>query len=284
MPLFVVMGAPLLVGVPVTLWYAHRQAHLILRVATAVCSRAVTSVAPSYPVKTAKLRVIGQGIDTDFFAPSSANQPISDAKPTEFKGYSDNKLTVSARYLNGVANAIVHVARLMPIKHQATLIRALVDVPNAQAVFVGDVPPDVDPAYRRELETLARDLGVAERVTFAGNQAPEGVRDWNRKAAIAVNLSPIGLFDKAALESMAVGVPTMVGSTAFDDTVRDERLKVTDLDDAAGLAAKLNALLALPEDERCQMGLALRERVIALHSVEQLIRRLVNILNTGEPE
>jgi glycosyltransferase involved in cell wall biosynthesis len=172
----------------------------------------------------------------------------------------------------------------MPIKQQATLIRALVDVPDAQVVFVGDVPPDVAPTYRRTLEALARDLGVAERVTFTGNQPPESVRDWNRKAAIAVNLSPMGLFDKAALEAMAVGVPTLVGSTAFDDVVRDERLKVSDPDDPAALAKRLNDLLALPASERRTMGAALRQRVIEAHSLNRLVGRLVNVLTTGEPE
>lgn len=262
MPLFALMGAPLLQGVPITLWYAHRQAHLILRLATAVSTRAVTSVAPSFPIQTNKLRVVGQGIDTEFFAPSTDAQPdISSSVPY-----------------------IVHVARLMPIKHQATLIRALVDVSNAQAVFVGDVPPGADPNYRRDLETLARDLGVAERVTFAGNQPPEGVRDWNRKAALAVNLSPIGLFDKAALEGMAVGVPTLVGSTAFDDVVRDDRLKIIDLDDHVVLAQRLNDLLALPASERHMLGMALRERVIEAHSLNHLIGQLVSVFNTGESE
>jgi len=258
MPLFALMGAPLLIGVPITLWYAHRQAHLLLRLATAVSYRAVTSVEPSFPMKTDKLRVVGQGIDTDFFSPDSSAPAIPPV--------------------------IVHVARLMPIKHQATLIRALADVPDAQAVFVGDVPPDVDPVYRRELEALVHDLNLADRVIFAGNQLPEGVRDWDRRATIAVNLSPIGLFDKGALEGMAVGIPTIVGSSAFDDVVEDARLKVSDLDDAAGLAAKLNALLALPEAERRSLGAQLRQSVIVAHSLDHLIGRLVNVFNTGEPE
>lgn len=260
MPLFALMSAPLLRPrrVPITLWYAHRQPHTILRLATAVSYRVVTSVAPSFPLQTPKLRVIGQGIDTEFFSPDAAPSPTSN-QPT-----------------------IVHVARLMPIKHQATLIRALVDVPDAGAVFVGDVPPGVDAGYRRELETLARDLGVANRITFAGNQPAEGVRDRNRGATLAVNLSPLGLFDKAALEGMAVGVPTIVGSSAFDDVIGDERLRVTDLDDAAALAERLRCLLALPDAQRRALGMAQRARVVEAHSLDGLIRRLVSVLNTGE--
>src|SRR5690606_41393536 len=59
-------------------------------------------------------------------------------------------------------------------------------------------------------------LGISHRVTFTGGLLSGQVRDWYRRASVAVNLSPPGLFDKAALESMACGVPTVVSSRAFD--------------------------------------------------------------------
>jgi glycosyltransferase involved in cell wall biosynthesis len=160
----------------------------------------------------------------------------------------------------------------------------MVELPDACAVFVGDVPPDIDESYRVELETLARELGVAEQVTFAGSLPPEGVRDQFRCASAAVNLSPAGLFDKAALEAMAVGVPTVVASEAFDDvTGGDARLRIPAPDDNAALASCLRELLALPEAERRTLGAKLRERVVAAHSLDGLIARLVSVLNTGEP-
>jgi glycosyltransferase involved in cell wall biosynthesis len=90
------------------------------------------------------------------------------------------------------------------------------------------------------------------------------------------------LFDKAALESMAVGVPTIVGSRAFDDVIGDARLCLSDVDDAAALAARLRLVLALPEDERRALGMAQRWRVVEAHSLDGLIGRLVSVLNTGE--
>lgn len=263
MPLFAVMGAPLLRNIPITLWYTHRQAHRTLQLATLVSHRVVTAAADSFPLATAKLRVIGHGIDTEFFSPSEQDAVHHNliGKPT-----------------------LIQAARLMPIKHQATLIRALAEVPDAHAVFVGDVPPGADTAYKTELETLAHELGAAKRVTFAGNLPPEAVRDWNRRAAIAVNLSPAGLFDKAALEGMAVGIPTIVASAAFDDMIGgDPRLRIPSPEDHAALADRLRDLLALSEAEQQQIGIRLRERVIAAHGLDGLIARLVSVLNTGEP-
>lgn len=263
MPLFAVMGSPLLHNVPITLWYTHQQAHAILRAATRVSARVVTAARGSFPLPTDKLRVLGHGIDTDFFAPNGANAAPSGAE--------------------GDSCYVAHVARLTSIKHQSTLIRALADVPDARAVFVGDVPPETNAGYRDELMALASDLDVADRVTFAGNQPREGVRNWLREAAVAVNLSPAGLFDKAALEGMAVGVPTILGADVFDDLLDgDQRLRIPSPDDHTALAARLNTLLALSPAERRAIGEKLRERVIAAHSLDRLIERLVQVLNTGE--
>ena len=51
-----------------------------------------------------------------------------------------------------------------------------------------------------------------------------------------------------------------------------------------GLVDRLRALLALSASERAALGAAQRQRVIEAHSLNHLIGRLVNVLNTGEPE
>jgi glycosyltransferase involved in cell wall biosynthesis len=197
-------------------------------------------------------------------------------------------LPTGARRAVSLQNAdyIVHVARLMPIKHQATLLRAIADVPDAHAVLVGDVPLEQDTSYRNQLEQLVDDLGIGDRVTLTGSQPPEVVRDWYRRAAVAVNLSPAGLFDKAALESMAVGVPTIVSNPAFVSLLGDEApfLCIPAPDDDGALAERLKALLELSEAERTAIGERLRKRVVAAHSLEALIPRLIHVLTTGEPE
>ncbi|MBK8030925.1 MAG: hypothetical protein IPK17_15840 [Chloroflexi bacterium] len=68
-PLFALMSAPLLrpLNVPITLWYTHRQRHRTLEWATQVSRRVVTASPDSFPIATPKLRVLGHGIDTEFF-------------------------------------------------------------------------------------------------------------------------------------------------------------------------------------------------------------------------
>ncbi len=291
MPLFAVMGAPLLMGIPIVVWYTHRQRHRTLEWAERVSSRVVTAASDSFPIPSDKVRVLGHGIDTEFFSPphlrplpdfSEGKKAAPDSAPAPTRELTDGEGKSGAPPCASMKRSIVQVARLMPIKQQAALIRALVDLPEARAIFVGDVPPETDVGYRAELEALARDLGVADRVTFAGNQPSAAVRDFYRQASAAVNLSPAGLFDKAALESMAMEVPTLVISPAFCPSLG----KYADwllIDPPESLTARLSRILALSQAERQAMGAELRANVVAQHSLDQLIARLVSVLNTGEP-
>ena len=261
MPLFAALGGPLLRprGVPMVLWYAHRQPTLQLRIGLAMSRRAVTSVRTSFPLETDKLRVIGQGIDTDFYAPAAA--------PASAEG----------------RPLVLQVARLAAVKHQATTIKAVAQT-NARVTFVGGVQTGYPTGYARELQDLSAALGIEDRCAFTGDLPPQGVRDWNRRATIAVNTSPVGLFDKSALESMACAVPTVVCNPAFAPLLGDYRdlLQIDGPDDVDGLRDRLERLLAMSAAERMQIGRSLREGVRREHSLTRLIERLLAVLRTGE--
>ncbi len=273
-PRYAVMVGPLalLARKPLALWYTHRHASLQLRLALPFCHRVMTASPGSFPLPTDKVRVLGHGIDTAFYAPSGFGRGEPPVRP-----YDADELSHRP--------AILHVARLMPIKHQATLLWAVASGIDAQVVLVGDVPQGQNATYVEDLKALACGLGIDSRITFAGGLPPDAVRDWYRRAAIAVNLSPPGLFDKAALESMAAGTPTIVSNPAFDPLLADyaPTLRIDSPEDVEGLAVRLGALLALAEDERRAIGLNIRERVVAAHSLERLMPRLVSVLETGEP-
>ena len=66
----------------------------------------------------------------------------------------------------------------------------------------------------------------------------DGVAAVFRDASVALNASPPGLFDKAALESMLCAVPTIVANPAFDDLLGEhvDLLRLPSGDDSAGLA------------------------------------------------
>jgi glycosyltransferase involved in cell wall biosynthesis len=259
-PRYTYLAAPLawLFNVPQLLWYTHNRANWELNWALRFARYALTAVPDSFPIHSSKVRVMGHGIDANFFAPDTLRFD-PDELPT-----------------------IVHVARLMPIKNQRTLLKALGMGVAARALLVGDVPEGQDPSYRQQLQNLIRETGIGDRVIFTGGLSADGVRGLYRRAAVSVNLSPPGLFDKAALESMLCGTPTIVSNQAFDDLLGEyaSQLRIANPEDAAGLAERLRWLLALPQSERAKIGVGLRDRTRAAHSLDRLMDNIVALLKT----
>lgn len=258
MPLFAIMGAPLLAAyrVPITIWYNHKSRHWTARYGRYIARRIVTSAPDSFPFPTPKLRVVGQAADTDFYTPSGSR----------------------------AGSSITYVARLSPVKYHETLLRALVELPDARAVLVGGTPLGQDSTYEQHLRDLTAELGLVDRIEFMGGQTPEGVRAAYARAAVSVNLSPRGLFDKTALEAMSCGVPTIVSNPGFESVLAGESdlLLMDSETDPHLLAEKLRGIFALSAEERERIGLLQRQAVIDHFSLHVLIPRLVSVINTGE--
>ncbi len=285
MPLFAAMGAPLLtpVGIRLVTWYTHRQVSRTLRMALRSSSRVVTAAPDSFPIPTPKLRVLGHGIDEQFYRPQYA-ELIDPLNPDDDTGGTRPRLSRTQEAVIRDGSYIIQVARLMPIKHQETLLRAIAPLENARIVMVGGSPPEIGGDYEHKLRGLAHGLELGARVAFAGPQPPLLVREYYRRAAIAVNLSPPGLFDKAALESMVMGLPTIVANPAFDPLLGEHAglLRVASPEDVDGLMARLSKLLSFIPLERLAIGASIRRRAIEAHSLNGLVQRLDQVLRTGE--
>jgi glycosyltransferase involved in cell wall biosynthesis len=252
----------------IVFWYVHRQVTAELRLAVAASRFVATAVPGSFPFATSKLRTLGHGVDAGFFAP----------------GHADTSRRLAAD--NG-SPSIVFVGRLMPVKHQATLLRALARLhtrhSDARAIFVGGVPDGHDTVYARGLKDLVQQLGLGSRVAFTGPLPPAGVRDVLRRARVAVNLSPAGLFDKAALEAMMTGVPTIAASPAFDDVfgAHASRLRIGSPDDDQRLANVIEGLLDLSPEAARRIGEEVRQRAVAAHGRDGMMDRLVELMHVA---
>jgi glycosyltransferase involved in cell wall biosynthesis len=258
-PRYAWLCAPLALpfGVPIYLWYTHRQITWELRLATKFCKAVFSAALESFPFYTSKLQAVGHGIDIGFF--TADDQIVKDEPPL-----------------------IIQVARLMPIKHHETLLRAIATGIEAQVAIVGSVPAGQDKGYLTRLQQLTTELNIGDRVRFTGSYTPEQVRDLYRRSTIAVNLSPPGLFDKAALESMITGVPTIVSNPAFDVLLGDHAalLQLRDPDDVDGLARSLRQLLQLDSAARERIAFDVQGRARTAHSLAGLMDRLVELMST----
>ena len=264
MPLFAGLAGPFLSarGIRTVLWYTHRQRSAQLRLGLAMSWRAVSADASSFPYRTDKLRVIGHGIDTEFYAPAAQGSPQAG---------------------EGSQALVVQVGRLAAIKHQTTTLAAVAGT-AARVALIGGAPAGASQEYAHRLVEMTRELGLEERCHFSGGLPAAEVRDWYRRATVAVNMSPVGLFDKAAVESMACGAPTIVCNPAFAPLLGDkvELLLTRGPEDVAGLRGRLERLSALSDEERAEIGRQLRENVRREHSLDKLTGRLLAVLRTGE--
>jgi glycosyltransferase involved in cell wall biosynthesis len=188
--------------------------HYLARVRLEVClgrnARAVLATSSEQMTKLATLgvprasiRVVPCGVDTGLFAPEG---PVAKR--------------------NGRP-------RLLAVRQSAAdddgldiVIRALAEVPGAELVIAGGPSgsgPDADPA-NQDLARLARDLGVADRITFTGDVSRTHLPALLRSADLLVSGAWEDPFGTVALQAMACGTPVaasdegMVGDAVIDGT------------------------------------------------------------------
>ena len=237
MPLFAVLGAPLLKlkTIPLITWYAHPHASWALKAAHRLSDRTVASVATAYPYKQDKLVPIGHGIDTQLFSPDDGERV--DEPPI-----------------------ILCVGRLSPVKDHPTLIKAAARLGQIarrafRVVIVGGPAVAKDEAYVRALHEQIGQLNLQDIVTFEAPVPIGRLPEWYRRCAVHVNMSPIGFGDKVAWEAMSCAKPCVVANEGFSHTLGKYKTHLTyEFGDDWQLAERLACLLALPAEERSQIG------------------------------
>ena len=195
-----------------------------------------------------KLHVIHCGIDPEVFSP-----------PAERDG---------AGRLN-----VLSVGRLVPFKGQGLLIEALAELAgrgiDARATVVGWGENQAG------LQSLAEELGVADRVTFTGALGQDEIRGHLEAADVFCLPSfaegvPVSLMEAMAMElpvvsSRIMGIPELI-----EDGVSGRLI-------APGNVGQLTAVLeGLAGDpaERRRLGQAGRERVIEHYAIDQSTAQL----------
>ncbi len=108
---------------------------------------------------------------------------------------------------NESEKVMVHISNFRPVKRVPDTIRILEKVNKevpTKLILVGDGPD------RSECERLARELGIANRVSFLGKQ--EGLVEILNSADLFLLPSQSESFGLAALEAMACGLPVIATS------------------------------------------------------------------------
>lgn len=245
---------------PIALWYTHRHVGWRLRLATALADRVLTASPESFQLPTPRLRVIGHGIDTDRFSPDPAARQT--ARPI-----------------------LLAVGRRAPIKNYEMLIDAAQRLKQEMRVgefevrIVGGDEGNAPAGYARSLQERIDRAGLTETVKLIGPVAYEQIPAEYRAATVAANLCPTGGMDKAVLEGMAAGVPTLVRNETFRPVFGNDGDSLIVPDGGVdAVASRLGTLLRLPEGERSGLGMRLRERAVAEFGQDALVERLATEL------
>jgi rhamnosyl/mannosyltransferase len=167
---------------------------------------------------------------------------------------------------------LLSVGRLRYYKGLGDLIRALPQIPSAKYVIVGDGP------MYDEWQRLARSVGVADRVFFAGEVSDAELPYYY--AACDLFVLPANAraeaFGTVIVEALAAGKPvisTEVGTGTSWVNVHGQTGLVVPPHDPPALAEATNQLLS---DERLreQLGRAARTRAYEEFTVERMIDRV----------
>jgi glycosyltransferase involved in cell wall biosynthesis len=214
------------------------------------------------PVKD-RLSVILNGVDSKVFQPGT-----------------DGASVRAELGLPAGAIVIGHVGRMTPWKGQHYLLEAFARIaresPNAYLVFVGDPVFDTD-SYQNKLLNLTAELGLVERVRFAGyrHDMPEvlAAMDVFAFTSVEKDTSPLTL-----LSAMASGLPIVAFAIEGVRELVDEgeQLLLVPPREADALAESLLTLLSDPE-LRHRLGASARRQAEAKFSLERHVTSIEEV-------
>lgn len=171
---------------------------------------------------------------------------------------------------------VVFVGTFNSAKNLPALLQAAAQVPAMQLTLIGDGP------LRPQLETLAQDLDIVERVTFAGRVNHAQLPNALNQAQVFALVSHYEGHPKALIEAMACG-RAVVGTDVdgIQDVIRHEETGLLCDPTPEGIAAALARLL---EDNalRNSLGQAARKFAVREYSLERIVEQELTLLDEME--
>lgn len=231
----------------VGLWYAHGAVPKDLPLAEKLADVVFTSTADGFRLASRKLKIVGQGIETEKFSPSIEPRP---PRPLY---------------------TIITVGRISAVKNLDLIVEAGALLKQQGLPFVikfaGTPLTAADKKYYSDLLQLIAAKGLDDSVVFAGAIAYRQVADFYRSADLFINVSDTGSLDKAILEAMASGLSVLTSNDSAKKILPQEFIVAKD---PAEIAAKITALMQEPP------RVDLRQIVTNGHSLKGLVEKILS--------
>jgi glycosyltransferase involved in cell wall biosynthesis len=178
------------------------------------------------------------------------------------------------RRFDPAAPRLLHAASLIPVKDQATLLRAfrrVVDTfQGATLTVAGEDPVGLRDSLERQRDTL----GLSGSVTFIGRTPHDRMRTLYHETDLFVLSSLHESQGMVVLEAAAAGVPTAGTAVGVVPDLAPDAAVATSPGDDVALAASVIELLGDPGRLR-RMGEAARRRVAEEYDAEVVVDRLL---------
>ncbi|MDO8183820.1 MAG: glycosyltransferase [bacterium] len=237
----------------ISLWYAHGAVSWSLKLAEKLADVIFTSSSGGFRLTSKKLKVVGQGINTEHF----------NFKPAEPRQ----------------AGLLVSVGRISKVKKQVDLVKSLasLDNKNWRLEFYGAPVTAADQIYDQDLAQTITDLGLKSRVILAGPVSYKDLPARLRRVEVFVTMSQTGSLDKAVLEAMAMGVIPVVLGHNFNSVLGSYQDDLA-ADNEVDWQAKVEKVLALPIEVKQTWRANLRSQIVDHHSLDNLMNQIVMVL------
>lgn len=261
-PIYAVIAAPFckLRGIPLLMWITHGADNPTLRLAHRLADETLTASPESTALTGPRVVSTGHGIDTQKFTEKPA-QTSSGQK----------------------AASVISVGRIAPSKDYSTIIEAAAilvnerDLKDFRVSIYGACYNEEDQAHFDGLKAMVEEKGVARHVFFEGSVAHDDIPEKYRNADIFISASLTGSVDKAVLEAMATGIPSITCNPSFARVFEDMSDDLLfEPGNARQLAGRLERFIAMPAGQRRDAGARLRRIVEQKHSLDPLMDRLVH--------
>lgn len=231
------------------MFYAHGATHPKLKIAEKLVDVILTSSSAGFRLKSKKVKIIGQGIDTELFQPK--NRQTSEV----FR--------------------LLYAGRLNSTKDPETLIKAVDilvnqrDIKNIKLKIIGHPLIESEKTYLQGLKDLVRSSGLDEKIEFIDGVSYYQMPQHYQETDLFVNPSSTGSLDKVVLEAMASGCLVLNCNEAYEEILPEKYL--FQRKNPEDLAKKIVNLISAPQDT------SLRELVVRNHNLDDFIDKIILI-------
>ena len=226
-----------------------------------VSSMAMEAFRREYGTLPGRWQTVHPGVDVARFS-----APDRDACRSEIRG----------RYGIGASDLLIlFVGMNFEVKGLDTIIAAVAKArmarpaANIRLLVVGRGDED---KYRE----IARSLGIAEAVTFAGKQA-EGIERYYRAADLFAMLSTFDTFGMVVLEAMAAGLPVIISPDVGAKDLVEEGVNGYVLPDGRDADAAANRIVRLLEEGCLKRMETSALQTAANHDWDRLVAEVATI-------